>query len=66
MASLPEGLIRPDKIPAIERAPFIPGCHISNIASQRGSMRFNSKGRPLESTNIIGLPASFSSFTNSS
>ena len=66
IASLPEGLIRPDNIPAIGSAPFTPGCQISNIASEIGSNRFNSNGRPFTNTSTIGLPAFFSSFASSS
>ena len=56
IANFPEGLIRPLRIPAIGLPPATPGCHISTIALLTGSNRFNSKGRPLERSNIIGLP----------
>ena len=66
MASLPEGLIRPDNIPAIGSAPFTPGCQISSMASETGSRRFNSNGRPLTNISTTGLPTFFSSFASSS
>ena len=59
MASLPDGLIRPDNIPAIGNAPFTPGCQISSIASEISSRRFNSNGRPFTNTSTIGFPAFF-------
>ena len=44
--------------------PAMPGCQISTMASQTGSRRQSSNGRPLERISTIGLPVFFSSIAN--
>ena len=64
MGNLPEGLILPVKMPASGLPPAMPGCQISTMASQTGSRRQSSNGRPLERISTIGLPVFFSSIAN--